>query len=188
MPKWRKDLAQGRCQDLPRETEARRLRNLRSLQTRVPGPKHFQRVKCIPPSNAFLAQLDDGRIQDGVEERGEDKWRERRATKGPPKPLAKNCGGDRGQSEGSRRQESPDASGERAEDAGRPEDVQAQAKNKASVDSEIQRGEEVLLHDPDHAGDGHAPVTLDIVAANERASAAADPPYKLAQLDIIDHT
>jgi hypothetical protein len=32
------------------------------------------------------------------------------------------------------------------------------------------------------------PVTLDIVAANERASAAANPPYKLAQLDIIDHT
>lgn len=61
-------------------------------------------------------------------------------------------------------------------------------RHKASADSEIQRGEEVLLHDLDHAGDGHPPVTLDIVAANERASAAANPPYKLAQLDIIDHT
>ena len=28
-------------------------------------------------------------------------------------------------------------------------------RHKASADSEIQRGEEVLLHDLDHAGDGH---------------------------------
>ena len=91
---------------LPREAEARRLRNLRSLRTRVPGPKHFQRVKWYPSIECLLAQLDDGRIQDGVEERGEDKWLERRATKGPPKPLAKNCGGDRGQSQGGRRQKS----------------------------------------------------------------------------------
>lgn len=115
----------GPVPGLPREAEARRLRNLRSLRTRVPGPKHFQRVKWYPSIECLLAQLDDGRIQDGVEERGEDKWHERRATKGPPKPLAKNCGGDRGQSQGGRRQKSPDASGERAEDAGRPEDVQA---------------------------------------------------------------
>ena len=34
----------------------------------LPGSQHFQRVECIPPSNASLAQRYDDRVQHGVKD------------------------------------------------------------------------------------------------------------------------
>src|SRR4029077_3798433 len=67
-------------------------------------------------------------------------------------------------------------------------DTQNHSKKDALNDPVIEPGKEVLFHDFCYAGNSHAPVTFNIVAADESACASASTSDKSAQLNIVNYT
>ena len=159
-----------------------------SILWHVPSSQHFQRVECIPPSNASLAQHYDGRVQHGVKEGHKGKWREHRASQRPSKSFADNCRRYCAENQRPCCKKPVDAPSERTNDANCPEDAQNSSKKNALNGPVIERRKKVLFHDFYRAGNGHAPMASNIVASDESACPPAGTAHKPAQLDIIDHT